>query len=162
MFISYYYEEDLICYVFIPLSSWTVLRTVLWIRNDLFRIRSRIRIRLFREFRIRSRIRILLRIRILYKFVWICIFIYAYVHTNTYIHTHTHYCLYVTNIYTIYIKKNPVSLSYHIQLYIYVRVYICVYVCIYVCIYIYIYIYNGVLDIYFIINLNKIYNWLLL
>jgi hypothetical protein len=36
----------------------------LWIRNDFFRIRSRIR--LFREFRIRSRIR--LRIRILYVF----------------------------------------------------------------------------------------------
>ncbi len=33
-----------------------LLTAVLWIRNDLFRIRSRIRIRLFREFRIRSRI----------------------------------------------------------------------------------------------------------
>jgi hypothetical protein len=44
---------------------------VLWIRNDFFRIRSRIQIRLFREFRIRSRIRIriLLWIRILYEFV---------------------------------------------------------------------------------------------
>jgi hypothetical protein len=52
------------------------LATVLWIRNDLFRIRSRIRIRLFREFRIRSRIRIriLLQIRILYE--------YIYTHTN--------------------------------------------------------------------------------
>ncbi len=42
---------------------------VLWIRNDFFRIQSRIRIRLFREFRIRSRIRIRILLRILYEFV---------------------------------------------------------------------------------------------
>ncbi len=41
---------------------------------------------------------------------------YTHIHT----HAHTHYCLYVTIIYTLYIKTNPVSLSYHIQLYIYI------------------------------------------
>ncbi len=71
--------------------------SVLWIRNDFFRIGSRIRIRLFREFRIRSRIRIriLLRIRILYEFVWICIFIYLYVHTHSHTYTRIHTTVYM-------------------------------------------------------------------
>ena len=73
-------------------------RAVLWIRNDFFRIRSRIRIRIFREFRIRSGS---------YSGSGSCMnlyesaYLYVHMYTHTYIHTHTHYCLYVTNIYTI-------------------------------------------------------------
>ncbi len=51
--------------------------------------------------------------------IWICRNLHIYICICTHTHMHTHYCLYVTIIYTIYIKKNPVSLSYHIQLYIY-------------------------------------------
>jgi hypothetical protein len=128
--------------------SRSLIFSVLWIRNDLFRIRSRIRIRLFREFRIRSRI----RIRILYEYIhthtniYTHTHIYTHKHTNIHKHKHTYICtrtytlVFICNYYINYIYQDEpcttfVSHTYtyintHTYIYIYTYVYMCVCVCV--------------------------------